>query len=115
VPGGETLETKIYENAGKAGGDYNSTSWQVKQAPKGMFKISAVIPLKAGNIIYTFIVDRAKHAVQPLNKAGKVAFAALRKHTDQKAASKTQPEEVKPKTVIGDDGEVYEEYVEENK
>lgn len=114
VPGGETLEAKIYENAGKAGGDYNNTSWQVKQASKGMFKISAVIPLKAGNIIYTFIVDRAKHTVQPLNKAGKAAFAALRKHVNKKAVSRTQTEEAKPRTVVGDDGEVYE-YVEENK
>ncbi len=87
-PGGQILENKIYEHAAKAGGDYKRTGWDVKQAGEGMFEIAAVIPSKAQNLTYTFLVDRANKTVVPSNEEGKAAFDALVKEAAQKLVPK---------------------------
>jgi len=76
-PAGESLENKIYDNAGKAGGNFNRTGWEVRPAAGGLYEIAAIIPTKMGNLTYTFTVDRAKKSVQPSNKEGKAVFEAL--------------------------------------
>ena len=87
-PGGQSLENMIYEHAGKAGGNYNRTGWDVKQAEEGMFEIAAVIPAKAQNLTYTFLVDRANKTVLPSNDEGKAVFDALSKETAKKLTPK---------------------------
>lgn len=77
APAGQSLENKIYEHAGKSGGNYNKTNWSVRSADGGKFEIDALIPAKTSMLTYTFLVDREKKSVQPLNEPAKEAFAAL--------------------------------------
>jgi len=76
-PDGPSLEDKIYEHAAKAGGDYNRTGWQVKQAVPGVFEIAGIIPAKAGNLTYTFSVNLEQKTLEPADIPGTEAYAAL--------------------------------------
>lgn len=88
-PGGPSLENKIYEHAGNAGGNFNRTSWDVKPGADGLFDIAAVIPAKTNSLNYTFVVDRAKKSVSPVNDAGKAAFEAMAKESEAKPPKKS--------------------------
>ncbi|MEK7721442.1 MAG: hypothetical protein AAB359_03535, partial [Elusimicrobiota bacterium] len=124
-PGGLSLENKIYEHAGKAGGNFNRTGWEVRPATEGIFEITAIIPTKTDNLTYTFLVDRAKKTVLPSNDAGKAAFDALageaeskppRKASKKKAGVKQTPrpqaKKAAPKKQAAPEEEY--EYVEED-
>ncbi|OGS05259.1 MAG: hypothetical protein A3I76_03070 [Elusimicrobia bacterium RIFCSPLOWO2_02_FULL_61_11] len=125
-PGGPSLENKIYEHAGNAGGNFNRTSWEVKPAADGLFDIAAVIPAKTNSLNYTFVVDRAKKSVTPSNDAGKAAFEALAKETEAKPpkksakkgaakpAAKPQPKKAAPKKEAAPEEEYEYEYVEDD-
>lgn len=121
-PGGPSLENKIYEHAGGAGGNFNRTSWEVKPAADGLFDIAAVIPAKAGSLNYTFVVDRARKSVTPSNDAGKAAFEALAKESEakppkvksKKGAAKPQPKKAAPKKEAAPEEEYEYEYVEDD-
>ncbi|PKM97710.1 MAG: hypothetical protein CVU79_06855 [Elusimicrobia bacterium HGW-Elusimicrobia-3] len=115
---GASLENKVYAHATKAGGNPNSTAWEVRTAPEGMFEIDAVIPSRTGNLTYTFVVDRARKSVAPVNDAAKAAFAppppvrkkaarkpAVRRPAAPKPAVKAAP---KPAPVPIEAGEEYE-------
>lgn len=125
-PGGPSLENKIYEHAGNAGGNFNRTSWEVKPAADGLFEIAAVIPAKTNSLNYTFIVDRAKKSVTPSNDAGKAAFEALAVESEAKPpkksskkgaarpAAKPQPKKAAPKKEAAPEEEYEYEYVEDD-
>lgn len=97
APAGQSLENKIYEHAGKSGGNYNKTNWSVRSADGGKFEIDALIPAKTSMLTYTFLVDREKKGVQPLNEPAKAAFDALTApparaaRAPKKAAAKPAP------------------------
>ncbi|PJA16983.1 MAG: hypothetical protein COX65_01445 [Elusimicrobia bacterium CG_4_10_14_0_2_um_filter_56_8] len=128
---GQSLENKIYEHAGKAGGNYNRTSWDVKQGADGMYEISAVIPGKTDNLTYAYTVDREKKTVQPANPAGKAAFDELKKDAAKKTAArkrskratprpaarpapKPAPKKAAPKKITAPDDEYEYEYVDDD-
>lgn len=125
-PAGPSLENKIYEHAGKAGGNINRTGWEVRAAADGLFEIAAVIPAKTSTINYTFLVDRAKKTVSPSNEAGKTVFAAMAKETEEKSlrkspkkgaakpAAKPQAKKAAPKKQAAPEEEYEYEYVEDD-
>ena len=90
--GGTTLENKIYEDAVTRKGDFNSTTWQVKELPNGMFELNAVIPLldKTGQLIYSYEVDYAKKNVQPLDDASAKPLDAILKENKLPRQNKGQ-------------------------
>ena len=87
-PTGPSLEDKIYENAAKAGGDYNRTAWKVKLSEEGLYEIAAVIPSKTGELHYTFSVDYAQKSLQPVDDTGKAAYNALMPARSRKKAGR---------------------------
>lgn len=95
-PAGQSLENKIYEHAGKAGGNYNRTNWEVLAADDGKFTVTAVIPAKGSSLTYTFLVDRAKKSVTPSNEAAKEAFAALSAPAARQAAKPARKKAAAP-------------------
>ncbi len=119
-PGGPSLENKIYEHAGNAGGNFNRTSWEVKPAADGMFDITAMIPGKTNSLNYTFVVDRARKSVSPSNEAGKAAFKALARESEAKPPKKSPKKgaakpAAKPQAKKAAPEEEYEyEYVEDD-
>jgi hypothetical protein len=125
-PGGPSLEDKIYEHAGNAGGNFNRTSWEVKPAADGLFDIAAVIPGKNTTINYTFLVDRAKKTVAPSNDNGKAAYELMVKESEAKPpkkgskkaaakpAPKQQPRKAAPRKQAAPEEEYEYEYVEED-
>ncbi|MDP2866263.1 MAG: hypothetical protein Q8O90_08475 [Elusimicrobiota bacterium] len=125
-PGGPSLEDKIYEHAGNAGGNFNRTSWEVQPAAEGLFDITAVIPAKTNSLNYTFVVDRAKKSVSPSNDAGKAAFEALVRESEAKPpkrspkkgsarpAAKPQAKKAAPKKQAAPEEEYEYEYVEDD-
>ena len=71
INGGETtLENRIYEAAVAKKGDFNRTTWQVKELTDGIFELDAVIPSMDGmsQLLYRYEVDYAKKAVRPLDE-----------------------------------------------
>lgn len=84
----QSLENYVYSNAAKAGGNYNKTSWDVRNsAQAGMFEIDGVIPGKSGSLIYSFLVDREQKSVSPLNDPAKEAYSAMDAAARKAAAS----------------------------
>lgn len=125
-PGGTTLENKIYEHAGKAGGNFNRTNWEVNPGSEGSYEIAALIPSKTGILNYYFLVDRAKKTVSPANDAGKAAYELLvresaakppkkgSKKASAKPAPRTQPKKAAPKKQAAPEEEYEYEYVEDD-
>lgn len=120
---GASLENKVYDHASKAGGNPNSTAWEVRTAPEGKFEIDAVIQSRTGKLTYTFLVDRAQKTVSPVNDAAKAAFApappvrksasrkpAAKKAAAQKAAAKPAPAKTAPAKTAPKAEEAEEEY-----
>lgn len=93
TPQGQTLEGRIYEHAGKAGGIIDRTEWVAEPTADGMYEIAAKIPAGTGTIIYTFIVDRANKAVRPSNKVAKVLFSEPEKEVaDENISESKEPQ-----------------------
>jgi hypothetical protein len=118
---GQSLENKIYEHAGKAGGNYNRTNWEVLAADGGKFTINALIPAKGSTLSYSFLVDRASKSVAPVNDAAKEAFAALSaparaapKPARKKAAAKPAPKPAPAEEDAPADAEYEYVYVDED-
>ena len=72
-PGGDTLENMIYRDAAARKGDFNKTTWQVKELPGNIFELDGVIPLKdnSGQLIYRYEIDYAQKIVKPLDGMSK--------------------------------------------
>ena len=78
-PGGETLENMIYRDAAVRKGDFNKTTWQVKELSGSMFELDGVMPLKdnSGQLVYRYEVDYARKSVKPLDGMSKKPMDAL--------------------------------------
>jgi hypothetical protein len=124
---GQSLENKIYDHAGRSGGNFNRTNWEVKNSEGGLFEIAAIIPTKTNYLTYTFIVDRAKKTVKPSNEEGKITYDMLvneappkgsKKAAKQKAAAKpaakAQPKKAAAKKQAAAEEEYEYEYVEDD-
>lgn len=74
---GPTLEDKLADLSKAAGGDYARVDWKVKQGVENIFEISAVIPSKAGSVVYTFVADYGKKTLLPGDARGTQALEAL--------------------------------------
>jgi hypothetical protein len=74
---GPSLEDKLVELSKAAGGDYARVDWKVKQGVENIFEIAAVIPSKAGSVVYTFVADYAKKTLLPADAHGTQALEAL--------------------------------------
>lgn len=87
-PGGPKLEDKISEITIAAGGAYSAASWQAKKTGLNLYEAAAVIPVKGGNITFTYLVDYAKKTLLPADPTGKSAFDALNKTAPAKKAGR---------------------------
>ncbi|OGS11563.1 MAG: hypothetical protein A2234_04435 [Elusimicrobia bacterium RIFOXYA2_FULL_58_8] len=83
--GGAKLEDKILEITAAAGGNYSQANWQAKKLGPDLYEAAAVIPVKTGNMTFTYSVDYAKKILIPVDPAGKTAFDALGNTTAAKA------------------------------
>lgn len=88
-PSGPSLENKIYDHAGKAGGNFNRTGWKVNPTESGMFEVTAVIPAKTGELNYIFLVDHAKKTASPSNDPAKAAYEIMVKESEAKPPKKS--------------------------